>query len=411
MTRITRVAAIALLALGAAASPVHAQGAPVPSLPDPEQIGRFHLGPIRFTPSVQIRELGVDSNVFNETADPKQDTTVRVGPEVEFWGRLGPRALLYGSTSIDYQYFRRYESQRSFGTTNIARIDLDVGRLRPFAEGAFTSTRVRPGFEIDERARREESFGRAGLGILLFSRTQLVAWGRTARHRYNASEEFLGQSLADALDRDAETLGTGLEVELTPLTTFVVSGELQQDRFVRSPERNADSVKVTPGFRFKPFALIDGTVYVGYRRFETLSPLVPDYSGVAAAVNLGYTLRATRFVGRFNRDVTYSYETIEPYYLQTDWSLDVTQKITRRWDVVGRGGTYTLDYQRISAAGAEGRKDRGKLFGGGLGYLLGEHVRFGVDVDYLDRRSDTDITRTYDNVRAGASITYGLKQP
>lgn len=405
-----RVAAIVLLVL-AAAAPVAAQGARAPQLPDPESIGRFRLGPFRFTPSIELRELGVETNVFNEAVDPKEDTTAVFGPKVEYWSRLGPRALVFGASSVDYHYFKRYESQRSFGTTNIARIDVDAGRFRPFVEGAHTSTRVRPGFEIDERARREESFGRAGLAIRMFSRTHLVAWGRTARFRYDATDEILGRGLADALDRDAETFGTGLEIELTPLTTFVVNGEFQQDRFVRSPIRHADSLKITPGFRFKPFALIDGTLYVGYRRFETLSPAVPDYSGVAAAVNLGYTLRATRFQGRYNRDVTYSFETIEPYYLQTDWSLDVTQKITRRWDVVGRGGTYTLDYQRISAAGAEDRKDHGKFYGGGIGYTLGEHVRVGFDVDYLDRRSERDITRTYDNVRMGASVTYGLKQP
>ena len=400
---------MALLAVGALIRPAAGQaGAPV--LPDPEQVGRFRLGPARFTPSIQISDLGVDHNVFNEAVDPKQDTTAVVGPKVEFWSRFGPRMRLYGATSVDYHYFRLYESQRSFGTTNIARMNLDLGRLQPFVEGAYTTTRVRPGFEIDERARRTEQFGRAGLGVRVSSRTRLLVWGRTAANRFDASEEFLGTNLANALDRDADTIGGGLELELTPLTTFVVNLEGQQDRFIRSPDRNADSFRITPGFRFKPFALIDGTVQVGYRRFETLSPLVPDFAGLAAAVDLGYTFRRTRLVGRYNRDVTYSFETTEPYYLQTDWSLDVTQRITSRWDLVGRGGVYTLDYERLQVPGLSERTDRGKLLGGGIGWRVGEHLRLGVNVDYVERRSDTAVMRSYDRVRTGISVTYGTKQ-
>lgn len=407
--RFFRIAAVALLAVGGVIRPAAAQsGAPV--LPDPEQVGRFRLGPARFTPSIQISELGVDDNVFNEAVDPKQDTTAVIGPKVEFWSRFGPRIRLYGAGSVDYRYFRTYESQRSFGTTNIARMNLDLGRLRPFLEGAYTRTRVRPGFEIDERARRTEYFGRAGLGVRVSARTQLLAWGRTAVNRFDATEEFLGTNLADALDRDADAIGGGLEVELTPLTTFVVNAEAQQDRFIRSPDRDADTFRITPGFHFKPFALIDGTLMVGYRRFETLSPLVPDFSGVAATVDLGYTFRRTRVVGRYNRDITYSFETTEPYYLQTDWSLDVTQRITSRWDLVARAGRYSLDYERLTAPGLTERTDYGRIYGGGIGWHGGEHLRLGLNVDYVERRSDTDVLRSYDRVRTGLSVTYGTKQ-
>jgi hypothetical protein len=43
----------------------------LPALPDPEQMGRFHIGFIRYTPSLVLSNLGVDTNVFNELEDPK----------------------------------------------------------------------------------------------------------------------------------------------------------------------------------------------------------------------------------------------------------------------------------------------------------------------------------------------------
>jgi hypothetical protein len=411
VTRAVRVAVLACLALAAQSIPSFAQGiAPSPTLPDPEQEGRFRLGFIRYTPSINISNVGVDTNVFNELEDPKDDFTASFGPKAEFWSRLGTRGRFYGSTGLDYQYFREYESQRSFGTSNVARVDVDLGRFMPFVDGNYTNTRVRPGFEIDERARRETYGGHAGLSVRVQSKTRLVGWVGLDSYRFDASESFETAHLSDALDRDSTLFGTGLRVELTPLTTLLADGEVGEDRFVSSPERDADTWKAMGGFRFKPFALIDGTVLVGVRSFETLSPLVPDFDGVIATVDLGYTLHSTRFTGRYNRDVTYSFETVEPYYLQTDWELTVVQKITSALDVVARGGRYRLDYERVGLSSDVRRRDSGARYGGGVGYMLGEFIRLGFDVNYIDRVSEADITRNYDGLRAGLSVTYGIKQ-
>jgi hypothetical protein len=269
---------------------------------------------------------------------------------------------------------------------------------------------VRPGYEIDERARREDYGGRAGLAVRVLSKTKLVGWASSNAFRFDASTAFEAENLSYALDRDTKAFGGGLQVELTPLTTLLVDAETGEDRFLTSPERDADSVRAMGGFRFKPFALIDGSVLVGVRSFETLSPLVPNFDGVVAAVDLGYTLRSTRFSGQYNRDITYSYENIEPYYLQTDWELTVVQKITTNVDVVGRGGRYRLDYERVGLDSDVRRSDSGVRYGGGVGYTLGEYVRVGFDVNYIDRRSEADITRNYEGVRAGVTMTYGIKR-
>lgn len=411
MARLSRAVALLLALAAGFAAPVSAQGLyKGPQLPDPENEGRFRLGPIRFTPSIAIENFGIDSNVFNEFEDPKQDFTMRVGPRAEFWTRFGPRIRIYGSTSVDYQYFQEYDTQRSFGTGNIVRLDVDFGRLVPFVEGSYTRTRIRPGFEIDARARRTEQSGRAGLALRVGPKTTIAVWGREDRFRFGANEEFLNINLAEFLNRDSRRAGAGLEVQLTPLTTFVVDGEAGTDRLPLSPVRNAETYRILPGFRFKPFALVDGSLFVGYRRFETVDPTLPDFSGTVAQVDLGYTLRSTRFLGQYNRDVTYSFEILEPYYVQTDWSLSVVQKITSVWDVRVFGGRYGLDYQALGASHTGRRRDTGTQYGGGVGYTLGQHVRVGFDVNYIDRSSDAEITRSYSGYQAGLSVTYGLRQ-
>ena len=191
---------------------------------------------------------------------PKTTSRVSFGPKAEFWSRLGPRGRLYGNVGVDYQYFQEYDSQRSFGTSDVVRLDYDLGRLTPFAEGAYTNTRIRPGYEIDTQG---PSGRRVGARRREYSRAvQDASCSRGYARSSSAMTTARSSSTTDlsrALDRDSTYYGGGMQVELTPLTTFLIDVEVGQDRFVRSPERDADTWKVMPGFRFKPFALIDGS--------------------------------------------------------------------------------------------------------------------------------------------------------
>jgi opacity protein-like surface antigen len=375
----------------------------------PEATGRFRLGPVRFTPAVQLTNFGVDTNVFNEFDDPKQDFTAGLGPAVDFWLRMG-RARVSGKAGLDYNYFHEYESQRYVGTANTLRVSLPFSRLTPFVEGGYTNTRQRPGYEIDARAKRTLSEGRAGLDLRLGGRTTATLAAGRKQYRFGADDEFLGTGLSEALDNDSDAFELTLARQLTPLTALVVTAEQRRDRFLYSSLRDSDATKVVTGFDFKPFALISGTIRVGWRQFETLGPTIPDYAGVIASGQLLYALRATRFDVRLRRDVEYSFHQFEPYYLLTDVQLEVTQRITSHWDVVARGGRQLLDYRAVASVGDLARVERQRRIGGGVGYRLGEFIRVGVDVN-RDRRTSDVTLRQYDAWRVGGSITYGIKAP
>jgi len=187
-----------------------------------------------------------------------------------------------------------------------------------------------------------------------------------------------------------------------------VVGEERRDRFIVSPGRDADGIRIATGFEFKPFALISGKGEVGYRSFHTLSAVVPDYEGPVASADLAYVLRATRLALRVQHDVTYSFEALEPYYLLTDVAVSVTQRLTSRWDVTGRVAREMLDYRAVGVSTAPEHTDRVNQFGGGAGYRVGEFVRLGIDTDFMSRRSPITF-RSYDGWRTGFSITYGMK--
>src|SRR5690349_9089340 len=116
------------------------------------QDGRFRLGPLRFTPSIAITNLGVDTNVFNEDVNPKQDTTAAFGPAVDLFMHAGPSRVT-GKVSAQYLYFGTYDNQRAWNTDDHLRWEWKSARISPFVAGTYSNTKERPGYEIDSRAR------------------------------------------------------------------------------------------------------------------------------------------------------------------------------------------------------------------------------------------------------------------
>ncbi len=118
--------------------------------------------------------------------------------------------------------------------------------------------------------------------------------------------------------------------------------------------RDSSGIRVVPGVEFKPLALISGSAKVGFRQLDFKNPAIPDYTGPVASVNLAYTLMGmTRFGVQVDRDVLYSFEQTQPYYVLTGIIGTITQGLSRTWDVQARIGDQRLAYQRIVRARRE----------------------------------------------------------
>jgi hypothetical protein len=112
---------------------------------------------------------------------------------------------------------------------------------------------------------------------------------------------------------------------------------------------------------------------------------------------------------QIGRDVQYSFDVNQPYYLQTGISGSIAQQIYGPLDVVARAGTQHLSYRDRAGAtvAVAGRTDDVRTLGVGFGYHVGSELRIGFNVD--QSRRDTDLVgRRYEGYRAGMSVTYGL---
>jgi hypothetical protein len=394
--------AFALLLVAAPA----ARGQDLPS--DPAEAARVHLGPLALNPTVAVKDVGIDTNVFNEAENPKSDFTGTVAPASDFWFRVGP-VRLSGRGSLGYTYFRKYKNQAGFGGDATARLEVPFVRLRPYVAGSYSNTKDRIGYDLDIRSRHNATGVSAGLDVLVSTKTTIGVAVKSTRTRFEgAGSEFEAVDLQRAFDRDDKAVEASARYRLTPLTTITLTAAAQEDRFVYERERNADILRVVPGVEFSPFALISGRATLGFQRFNVLDPRIKDFTGVVASAELGYTLLGvTRFAFRAARDVQYSYALEYPYYVTTGYGLTITQAIAGPFDVQATGDIQRLRYEGISgdASTFAGRVDRGLSYGGGIGYRLGRLGRLGFNVASY-RRTSPFYVREFRGLRYGVSFEY-----
>ena len=362
-------------------------------------------------PTLALTNAGVDTNVFNEPDQqaPKRDFTVIVTPATDLWLRMG-RTWFNGNVREDLVYYRKYASERSANSRYRAGWLVPLNRLMLNAGVDYLSARERPGFEIDARSQRKEVGYTGSVEIRALSKTFFGPRGEQRKVNYDKAAVFLNSNLQFELNRTMTTGAFTLRHQLTPLTSLTLDVSREQDRFEFSPPRDSNSTQVSGGVKFDPFALIKGNASFGYRDFQPLSPGLPGYKGSTAAVDLSYVALGSSKLGvTATRDVQYSYDINQPYYLLTGITASIGQQLFGPVDVVARVGVQRLDYRnRVGAVVAvSGRTDDVHTYGGGVGYHLGRDIRIGFNIDHSHRTSAVDI-RQYNGLTYGTSVTYGL---
>ena len=395
---------IALLTIATAVSAA-AQTTPPPD-PDAPLI---QAGPFGISPTVTLRDMGRDENVFNERDDPKSDFTFTLTPRAEIVFK--PRALRIAYTAAtEYVYYRDYASERSTNLSSAVRADLSLGWFLPYVLATGTNTRQRLNTEVDARARHRERVYGAGFGIRVGTRLTLGASGRTNRLRFDEGTTFRGEDLARSFDSDIDAIEGAAGLQLTPFTRVSLTVSREQQRFKVARERDSDSIRITPTFAFSPEAVLNGSIAIGYRRFKPRTNALPGYSGFVATATVGTTLwNRHRVETVFGRDIRYSYETDTPYYLATGGTVTVTTQLVGPFDVRVTGTRHLMAYRASQDVRLDERPgdDTMTSYGGGVGYRLRQQLRAGFNAEWTRRDSQLSLDREYRNRRFFASLTWG----
>lgn len=372
-------------------------------------MAKFHIGPLGFSPTLTMGNLGIDTNVFNTATSPTRDFTVTFTPattEVMHVGRL----LLSGATSVPLTYFATASTQRSVGFQQTGRVDLNLIHFAPYVTVAHGSTYERPDPEIDARVQQVSASASVGSIVRISPRTSFDAnytWGSFEF----PNADVLGVDIGQQLSRRTSTINANFRTALTPLTTLVVTGALEKDRFDANPLLNSNSLSLVPGFEFKPDARLSGSLAIGVRALRPINPLVPQFTGIVAKTQLSWLLReTTRLSGTFGRDVNYALSDQTPYFVLTGASVSVTQLVVGHVDAqVGLSRAYLAYRGQVLGATLPdlSRRDRTDTYTVGSGYRFRIDARLGFNVSYADRLSAID-GHHYSGFTFGGTMSYGF---
>jgi putative beta-barrel porin BBP2 len=414
------------LALAVLAFPViaHAQANSAEQIDQVRQEARSHVGPFYATPRIALKELGVDSNVFNAAGRPESDFTATVTPSADIWVPVARRALFQTTVGSDFVWYTNFASERSIDPHLTTRAELYLRRITLFVDGGYRNTRQRLNYEVDLRARHIDQTAEAGVAVRLTPKFSIETAAHFAELRFDGDTSFDGIRLQRTLNQDTRGISVAARHRLTPLTTIALRYEQLEDSFEFSPARDSKSFRVMPGIEFKPRALISGSAYVGYREFTpTTEGALPKFSGLVAQLGLSYTLLgSTTFGVTYSRDLTYSYELLQPFFINNGVGVSVRRALGRRFDVLVSADRFEYVYENLqiqpSAADdpeaavqvtlpTERRVDRTWNYAGSIGYRVG-NGRVGFGVAYWERDSRQKAFHSYDNLRFGTTVTYGF---
>lgn len=416
----TRAGALLLALAIPAAAAAQSQG-PEP-IDDVRENSRLHLGPFYATPTLQLKEFGIDNNVFNDYGEHQSDFTFTLFPKVELALPVAKRALFEATPAADLVWYSQYSAERSIDPQLDLRGQIFLRRITLIGERDYLNTRQRPNQDIDVRARHVEEARTAGIDVAVTPEMSVLVAVHQLTTRYDDAAEYDNTSLQRTLNRDTDALELKTRYRLTPLTSIAVRYDRLRDRFSMSPGRNSDSFRVMPGVEFKPKALISGSAYVGYREFTPVDATVlPDFKGIVAQLGLSYTLLgATTFGVSYVRDLAYSYEELQPFFVDDSVGASVRQAIGRRFDALVSADRHGYEYKDLlkrdtglpttdpAAAPDVPRIDTTWNYTASIGYRVGREGRIAFGASYWTRESTTRLFRNYNNLRFGSTMSLGF---
>ena len=108
----------------------------------PPDVPVIQAGPLGISPTIMLRDIGRDENVFNERDDPKSDFTFTLVPRAEVVFKPRNLRLAY-TAATEYVYYREYKSERATNLSSAVRADVTLGWFTPYLLATGTNTRQR----------------------------------------------------------------------------------------------------------------------------------------------------------------------------------------------------------------------------------------------------------------------------
>jgi hypothetical protein len=382
----------------------------------------WRLGALRINAALQIMNAGYDSDVyFGYRSEPVPDLTFSASVPVQILLPLSKKIVIDVSDSPQYDFYLKTESWRSWNNTFAGRVHLAFDRVYLQAGGDLDNSRRRLSSELELNVRQKRN-SLNGLALWQVSKgLALSALFGTEEYEYE-DPESVETDLAEKMNRKEDRLGVIAYILPSPRIRFFLNGRYGTHTFASesSDFRDARSYGVFGGLEFVPRtgeivqgAGVQGSLRLGYERFDLKDPRFLDGSGITGEADISARLMH-KTTGRifFSRGFNYSIYFGSTYYLQTSYGAGLSRLLSRR-------ATLSYDISYGQSDYPEDFSDAADPFGTLRNRYLSHtaSLRFraarDLDVTFLGRLSSRIRTaggEARERGFIGFSLTYGFAQ-
>ena len=367
----------------------------------------LHLGSLNLSPVVRWRSE-YDDNIFHN-AQPVSDTVSTLEGDTKLRGQVR-RVGLTASGSAAWVHYNKLSY---LGGTNLGgslKLDFLFNRVVPYVSTSYSSSDRRQNPEIDTLPRFKTSSLAAGSVIRFGGKTTMDLSASRTNHDYASIEEFDGVGPYTTLNRESQHLALSFAQEVTTLTRLTVTGEMRQDRFDSSVNRDADYTRLTAGFESD--GVVKGYARAGTRLYKPHDQDLPDSRGLFVQVGTSTTLFDKLGI-RINadRDVAPSYRTEASYYESYGYGVTASYAVRRPLKISMNVGRRFADYSYADTYSPSASAPLGmefyKTYGSDVSYQVGTALTIHVSGTYQERES-SQASRQFEGVTLLAGVSHAF---
>ncbi len=361
---------------------------------------RWRLGPLRLVPTLQIRNIGYDNNVYYRTQDghPVGDYTGTIAPDLKAYLLLGSSLILSFQENPEYVFYAREKGYRSFANSYAPGVKLNLFR-RFVLSGNYQNQkhrrRVSP--EIDYLTTDLIRGGDGGFFFETVRKTALGITGNVRRYSYEAIRlPGSDAPLSRELGREEKTGQLEFYYRLYPENFFFLDAGYTDVRFLDQSVawRNVYSYQTSGGIRFSPTGRVRGLLTLGWKKLVPRAAGRKGFQGLTARTELEVRLGRIVLNALHSRDSNFSYWTNVIYFIDHRYGAGLSFYLNRSLRLDYKYQQGRMNYpENISYATPEGpvilqRKDRDESHSLGFMVRLFQRTGVGISADYWKKRSN-----------------------
>ncbi len=384
-----------------------------------QQVTKWYIGPFRISPTLNLRNIGYDSNIYREQEqnDPIADFTATVSLDVSTYVIFKDWVILDFSVNPWYAYYSKTKSERAFNFNYSTGAKFNL--LHRFVLSGFYSydrARRRASSEFDVRV---DQVRQNLIGSLYYETARETSFGITTSLRYIAFEDELtpGQEiyLSHQLNRTEWNVSGEFYYNLRQETDFFILGGYSDYAFdyEESQWRDSYSYQGSAGVRFPILGDVRGTVSVGYKKLSPKAGFKKQFSGPIWGTNVEARMKRFNLRGQFNKDVEFSYWTNNVFFVEYTYgaglSFYITQFIRLDYDYSNGDNRYPEEilirfpdesYDMID------RRDKFQSHRVGAVIRIFRNTGVGISLDFWEGNSNDPSWGRRSSLFFGGYITY-----